>query len=95
VAGLAFALAAPLTYLGERFYERLRAGRINPAAIVSEVHATFYWRVALATWCGSVIAVLVFQRARSEQRGGAVPGWLVVALLLLAPFSIFWAVRFP
>jgi len=95
-AALVFGLTAPMTYLCERFYERLRSGRNVPQLIVSEAHANFYWRAALALWFGGLVAILAFRMVLAESAEPARRAtWLTRALLLLFPLSIAWAYRFP
>lgn len=61
--GLLFAVAAPLAYVAQRLYGRLRApGVVNPAIILRSSHVEYYWRVAVATWFAVAIAILFAPR---------------------------------
>jgi hypothetical protein len=96
LASLVFAVAAPLAYLAERYFERLRSGRVSPQLILSEVHAGFYWRATLAAWFGGFIAALVWRMLRDSGHGARPrPAWMIPAIVAIAPLAILWALRFP
>lgn len=92
-SGLVFGLTSSLAYLLERLYERLRAGRGAPQLVISEVHATFYWRATLAAWLGLVVALLVYRSLRQVTPGAT--RWMMVLLLILTPVATWWAVQRP
>ncbi len=59
LAGLIFALVAPLTYAAERLYERWRSPvAADPALILATTHTAFYWRVAVAVWFAATVAAI-------------------------------------
>lgn len=87
-AGLLFGIVAPLTYMAERIYERLKGGRIDPAAILQEAHTTFYWRTGIALWFGLVVAVAFYARGTQAR-------WLGWGLAALPVVMTFLAWRFP
>lgn len=69
--GLVFALAAPLAYIAQRLYGRLRApGVVNPAIILRSSHVEYYWRVAVATWFAVAVAILIADRLARRERPG-------------------------
>ena len=96
VAGLMFAVSAPVTYALERLYERLRAGPHNMQLILSEPKAGFYWRATIAVWLAGLMAMLAFRYLRTD--ASAWPRLvtrLTWALLALMPIALLWTVRFP
>lgn len=93
MAALIFGVTASFTYLMERLYERLRAGRRDPRLILGEAHAMFYWRAFLAAWWGSVIAVIAYRLLVASDRRN--PRWLAILSLALFPIAILWAWRLP
>lgn len=92
-ASLIFGLTASMTYLLERLYERLRAGKVDQRIILEQAHAMFYWRAFLAAWWGGVIALLAYGLLRGSPRRN--PRSLTVAALILLPVVLLWAWRFP
>lgn len=96
ISSLVFGLAASMTYLAERLYERLRHGKSDPRLIIGEQHAMFYWRAFIAVWWGSVIALVLFRLLRVGSGDVSVRSTrLTWAALLLAPVALLWAYRLP
>ena len=59
VAGLVFALVAPLTYALERLLEWAQGENGDPRMLLRTLHTAYYWRVSLALWAGVLVAALV------------------------------------
>lgn len=92
LAALAFAVAAPATYLGERLLEHLRGEAGDPRLVLAALHTVYYWRVGVALWWGVVIAVIVLARLAPSAKAVR----LVAALgLCLVPLFLALALRFP
>ena len=84
--GLVFAVAAPVAYVAQRLYGRLRApGVVNPAIILRSSHVEYYWRVAVATWFAVAVAILVAPRLarRDVDRAWTVGSALSVVLCVV------------
>jgi hypothetical protein len=96
LSSLVFGLAAASTYLLERLYERSRtAMKIDPRSILSEVHATFYWRAFLATWWGLLCAWLAYQWLIRREVNATHVRPLTIASLVFLPVAILWALYLP
>lgn len=95
LAGLAFALAAPSSYLLQRIFERLRGGTFDPSLIVQEPTATFYWRFGIASWSGGVVAIAAFAYAHRTTFTDRARRLWTIALISLPLFWAFLTWRFP
>ena len=60
VAGLVFALAAPIIYAAARGFELVRGAASDPTLIIRALHTAYYWRAALAAWAAGLAALVVF-----------------------------------
>jgi len=82
-AGLVFAMVAPVAYVAQRLYGRYRApGVINPAMIIASTHVAYYWRVAVATWFGVAVAILVARPLAWQARSAR--AWTIASVLSMA-----------
>src|SRR5580704_8169218 len=96
IAALVFGFSTLVAYLVERLFERLRSGKGVPRLIIQEAHVTFYWRTALAVWCGGLAAMIAYGIVmRSDGDAPVGVRRLTAAVLLLAPAAILWAWRHP
>ncbi len=82
---LAFAVGALLAYAGLRAGSAMM-GEPDPRGIGPTVHVAYFWRVALATWAGSLMAV---SRARF---GWPAPGGRALAIALAIAVTVGLAV---
>jgi hypothetical protein len=64
IAGLVFGLCAPAFYVLQRIYEAARGEGIDPASILRQAHASYYYRALLAVWFAAFIATLVYRSSR-------------------------------
>jgi Na+/phosphate symporter len=67
ISGLVFGVCAPVVYVLQRLYEAARDGGVDPASILRQVHATYYYRALIAAWFAALIAALVYRAARSRE----------------------------
>ncbi len=83
LAGLLFAVVAPLTYLAQRMYERFRSAAIDPGLILASTHTSFYWRSAIAVWFAATCAAIAYRGWRAdlaEKRGEMLARTIAAAL---------------
>jgi hypothetical protein len=96
LAGLVFGLTAPMAYVIERIYERLRGGKHIPTLIVAEAHAGFYWRAIIAAWWAGFVALVAARLVRN--RPEAWPRLIdraLYAALVLIPVLGWLTYRYP
>jgi hypothetical protein len=66
LAGVVFAIVAPLSYQAQRLYEIARFGYADARLILASVHTAFYWRVAIAVWFASACSAIAYRFTRPE-----------------------------
>lgn len=96
VGGLVFALVVPATYMLERALEWVHGEAGDPRLVLRSLHTAYYWRVAVALWCGGLCAALVCSLLG---RGSRDPSRLAARVRLLAlglvPLVVIVALRWP
>lgn len=91
LAAAAFGVAAPVAYLGQRLYERARAGPIDPLLVLREAHTAFYWRAGTAAWWAGLVAIAVYVVAsRRDDAPAARAMRLAVLPIAVAVAVIAW-----
>ncbi len=95
LAGLAFALVAPLTYGLLRAIERARDPIVDPGQILASTHMAFVWRTLVSIWFAAAFATLTFLVARDRGAAGARPRRLALAIAAVGVGLALFAIRFP
>lgn len=93
-AFLAFGLAAPLAYVGQRLAERTAGVPVDPLLVLREAHTAYYWRCATALWWGGVVFAAVFAW-RARTRDGSLPRWVSFGALALGAALVLATWRWP
>lgn len=85
-AAAAFAVIAPITYVGLRLFELARSGHVDPSLILRSTHVGYLWRVTIATWWALTCAFVVYGRGWSApaRRIGVVAASLTAIVALLS-----------
>ncbi len=59
LAGLAFALVAPVAYIAQRLFDHALVGDVDPLSMLRQTHVAYYWRAATASFWGGLAAMVV------------------------------------
>ncbi len=95
LAGLTFAVIAPLTYIAQRMLERVRAPVVNPGLILISTHLGYVWRSAVAAWFGAACAGLVYLALRDEKANVRHATRLSAGLVVTGLGLAWLALRYP